>query len=246
MENTFPLETDQDMLWSNFENALGKYREWIIYDTYHKQNAHRNSHLSDDEMVKDMQRLCEDIPRYMTEWAESISKNAEPLLCLSDKSFYLTFNYTRLLEDIYKISPSQICHIHGKVGSGLVITGHNYERDEKGQYDDDYMQELLKSFNQLLKNTEEQIKKHEYFFNRLKDVTHVVVIGHSLDQIDMDYFKKVARSVAPNVKWHFTRYKKKDRFTVYDFIDNMNGLIKERGTDITLPQKLNKESKEKQ
>lgn len=253
MEKLFPLEKNQDMLWCNFENALGKYREWMISDDYTKEaKTYNDKEFAYQEMVRDITAICGNIRPNMTKWVKYGIKldGIEKQIELSPDSWYFTFNYTKVLEDVYKIQDRQhVCHIHGSASDGLyVITGHNEERDSETVFDDENdsshvaMRAIIRVFNQQNKKSEEQIKKHEHFFSNISNVSHVIVIGHSLDDIDRRYFEEIQSRIRTDAEWHFYIRQPKDRFTVDIFTSNLGiGSLtteheQKRGRNIELPE----------
>lgn len=54
--------------------------------------------------------------RYFLEWLTQIDfSNTNNILSLDKSALYITFNYTNTLEEIYKIDPDNIFHIHGSL-----------------------------------------------------------------------------------------------------------------------------------
>lgn len=56
------------------------------------------------------------------------------------------------------------------------------------------------------KPVDELIKKHEGFFNSLRDITHIHVYGMSLSEVDIPYLEHIL-SIVKSVKWEFSDYK---------------------------------------
>lgn len=253
MERLFPLETNPYVLWSNYENALGLYDIMMTYDDYHKDNSARYSNYYNQEMLRNVKSICGAIRPHMTSWAKNgiNLNNAKKKIELSPNSWYFTFNYTQVLEDIYEIKDKQhVCHIHGSVSDGsYLITGHNYEQDLEGRYDDENdsyeiaMKSLIVEFNNQGKKPKEQIEKTstQRFLKNIANVSHVVVIGHSLDEIDKEYFKEIQKKISKDAEWHFYIYQSKDRFTINKFTQDMSigsfilNHNQKRGRDINLP-----------
>jgi hypothetical protein len=75
-----------------------------------------------------------------------------------------------------------------------------------GQYDEE-----------LTKNSQEIIKNHQSFFDGLKDIDQIIVIGHSISRVDWDYFIEIKNN-AKNAHWYF------GIFGLYD-LRNMEDLI---------------------
>ena len=169
-------------------------------------------------------------------WIEhlEVGTDERPLTGLIDpQGKVLDFNYTEFVETLYGIK--NVCYIHGsRKRKGKLILGHRpgatedlYERDRKpqtyrqavidvardnvldlvGQYDED-----------LTKDSQEIIKKHQGFFDSLGCVEQIVVIGHSISPVDWDYFAEVKKK-AEKAHWFFGIYGLND-------LRNMTKLVK--------------------
>jgi hypothetical protein len=156
-------------------------------------------------------------------------------LCLSGTAQYLTFNYTDTLERYYKISENRILYIHHKATdkSSTLILGHGVEPDIFRQepakppegaseeelerwmeymsdnYDYSYesgKEEVLHYYARSFKHTINVIQENAAFFDKIKDVSHVVILGHSLTPIDMPYFQAIFNSVRLGAAWSASFY----------------------------------------
>src|SRR5690606_32593737 len=78
------------------------------------------------------------------------------------------------------------------------------------QYDYSYesgKSEILSYFNDSFKPTVEIIAKRQSFFDGLKTIEGVFVLGHSLSPVDQPYITKIIDSINnPDVKWTVTYY----------------------------------------
>jgi len=84
-----------------------------------------------------------------------------------DTDFFLTFNYTKTLETLYKAN--KVCHIHGVQGEKIIF-GHGKDEVDSDQYSldmtgaEDYLHQIEKS---LRKNSNEAMEKSAWFFQAL-------------------------------------------------------------------------------
>lgn len=222
------LDGKADSLWSNFEEALGYYDIDNIYSYYYKNPDDslgvNKYEIASNKVADSVHRLCNKIRPKMKEWASQISLNGvEQKFELSPQSWYLTFNYTKLLEKIYGIPTGQVCHIHGCIDdSEEIITGHdqsfirpnyNAQSDEEERAKEK-IKDILYAYN---KDQKKQVDKNETFFLSLPEIKHVVVIGHSLADIDLGYFGKVLSLTNQNTIWHFTYYSEEDKKRIDSF-----------------------------
>lgn len=224
IELLFPqLDIKQTSLWSNFEEALHDYDLKSMYKALHVENK---DYWDPDNWKKTATRLemvLGQMRPLMREWAKYINiNNIKADLELNKNSLYLTFNYTRTLEEAYQIPPERICHIHGTIDNE-VIAGHvRWQKpdDYYAQTDEEEIvcREFLKVLNKLNKETEKQIKRNKDFFDLLTNVTRVVVLGHSMGSIDWAYFREVLDRVEQDCHWHFGKHNKDDDLMIQKFI----------------------------
>ena len=213
LEKIFPeTESNNNLLWKEFEEAIGRYDAERIHDEFF-QGIDKGlfDKYSQEKVVRRISPFINNIPYYMKEWAENMDgiynfNKAFEGLKLDYK--YLTFNYTLVLENRYNIPKWNICHIHGSVEDDKIIVGHNNKKDPTQEYDYNSNRELSKRnivelMNTNVKPVDEIIQNNQNFFNSLWDVSRIVVVGHSLSPIDMPYFREVASKVRKDCVCHF-------------------------------------------
>ncbi|MFT0214074.1 AbiH family protein, partial [Pseudomonas sp. F1_0610] len=67
--------------------------------------------------------------------------------------------------------------------------------------------EVVRSyFNKTFKNTKKIIDENKNFFLSLKEVTEIVIVGHSLSDVDLPYIEKIKQCVDLDAKWKVTYY----------------------------------------
>jgi len=228
-------------LWSDFEGSLEKDIDYDALFTIIQENV--PDFASDDFRDRDwydaqiyIEQDCEEllakIRSGFEEWIESLETSD-----LGKKeAYYLTFNYTELLKEVYRIPSSNILHIHNKVGEDLIF-GHGKDLkdfnvkkalygdenafltyDEEGNIESNeagherYGEDAVETFyGNMAKNTSEIIEGKSEFFANLTDVDEVIVLGHSYNEIDAPYFKKIAESISQNAKWILSYFSESDR-----------------------------------
>lgn len=163
----------------------------------------------------------------------------EYLLELDTNSWFLTFNYTKTLELLYGIDTKQITYIHNSAfyGSEDIVLGHgispesfkeekpeppeevdpaDYEKWYAENDDWDYSydtgkESLWRYFELTFKPTQTIIKNNSSFFNNLKNIESIYILGHSISQIDLPYFKELANSVNKSVTWNVSYYNSNEK-----------------------------------
>jgi|GEM_PF-5775931 hypothetical protein len=222
----FPLLShNPDNLWSNFEEALGTPNYDIMLN-----EAKRNDIGKIDNMEKPLGVDYCELRDMMAKWIESLSKSIEvtkvPKYVYFEKenSFFLTFNYTNTLEDVYEIPREKCCHIHERYDKTRHVdfVGYNWGHSKC----DNEINTKLKSLE--LDGTDvipHEIKEAVMNFgkryddgNRIleswmesipKQVNDIIVMGHSMAEVDYPYFKSICETY-PSAKWHIFYFNQND------------------------------------
>lgn len=196
-------------------------------------------------MIEQDLSFAADIPRYFLEWIRTINTNVPPI-CSSKiigiNDLFLNFNYTNTLENVYDIPTVNILYIHGNAlqGDNLILGHHDTtlfqeksipafnSAEEHDVYlesiDEDFRiteaRDIIKAyFRKTYKDTASIIKEKQVFFCSLLHVDTVFVLGHSLSEIDMDYFIEIRKNVSPTCKWYISYYSQDDFFKAKNFVD---------------------------
>ncbi|MDT0676477.1 bacteriophage abortive infection AbiH family protein [Autumnicola musiva] len=162
------------------------------------------------------------------------------LLNLEENAIYLNFNYTKTLELYYNIPSDQILYIHNKAdGISPLILGHglhpekfrkeepkmpeNMSLEEQEQWMDfqsnnydlsieNGRDELIDYFQTTFKSTEKIISNNISFFNSLKSIQEINVLGHSISQVDALYFKTIIGMPNKNkITWNVSYHKEDEK-----------------------------------
>lgn len=191
---------------------------------------------TDDEGIsvwlKDQYTFFNKLPSILRAWVEDMSKAGIKPVYQSDilrqDALYLNFNYTRTLEDYYRINPNQVCHIHGDVGNinDILIMGHgskksieyaleslNKTTNEGASIAQAIYQCVVDCLELTYKNTTAIMKGKEAFFSQLGDIEDVIVIGSSMSKADEPYFEAI-EAMRPK-HWTFYFYKDDSPYRKY-------------------------------
>jgi hypothetical protein len=155
---------------------------------------------------------------------------------LPKNALYLSFNYTNTLERYYGIPESRICYLHGKSGRDEeLIIGHGVDPEELGisenssampdnlsteqqeswsdQMNDQYSfsaelakEEVNQYWRGSFKDTESIIKEHTPFFEACEGVERIIIMGHSMSEVDIPYFEEIKQRVSDNAFWEVSFY----------------------------------------
>lgn len=86
-------------------------------------------------------------------------------------------------------------------------------------YAQEAVQEAIEGYYEnSMKRTHSIIEHHQSFFNSLKDVKKIVILGHSLSEVDMPYFDKIADSIMKDrVEWEISYHTQDDINRIHHF-----------------------------
>ncbi|CDU06678.1 conserved hypothetical protein [Vibrio coralliirubri] len=213
----------EDAEWSNFEESLGSFNQGSFHDNAALQPSleemadnHALLYEFEDEITNKREELVGDITKAFNAWISAVDVNsATKLIELRSDFKFLSFNYTTTLQDVYGIPDENILHIHGRVRSNIIF-GHgrgvaspsiDLEPDEPWFEES---QRGLSSVSEVFHKPVDEILEH----NRCQlegygDVTDIVVIGHSINDIDIPYFQCILNAY-PDAEWKNYNYENWD------------------------------------
>lgn len=224
-------DAEDNKWWKDFENSLAQLnisyyanKKGNLYDpeyikegsTEEKTEFTSRKVIEEFDSIKDS--LRHDFQKWLSEAYEKRPKEKK-IRFPSEGSIFLTFNYTKTLEDIYEIDAKRVYHIHGVIDDkDSMVVGHGLDEEEL----DDMLksQELrigevwnkklnrmtrlqivtpkhkelaalssLESIVSLKKDVEGCIEKNQQFFNEILDVESIYVYGFSFSSIHMPYLE---------------------------------------------------------
>lgn len=200
---------DIDHPWSDFESSLGTYDwrelfdEWNFTDPTSDSFKVSETYGLQDELTERSDELHRSIEECFCEWIDQIDVNAASTQMVFDtEARFISFNYTSTLQSIYEIDESRILHIHGRAERGDVTFGHGVEIVEEPELDEngDSNRSMFTDAENAAKyplfafqkQTGEIIQNNRGYFDSLRGLTRIEVIGHSLADVDLPYFKVLA------------------------------------------------------
>ena len=226
---------DDKYWWCDFENNLASFDAKQFYSDHDNVSEgledQENPSWSDfngveDEIIEESEKMHSEIRESFWNWINDISETEieQKNMHFEKDALFLSFNYTPTLEKVYNIP--NVFHIHGYIGDGndeKLVFGHGLEvlegeipeLDENGEsnrtpsYDAEAASHIL--FYQFQKPVKNIIDENQSFFDSLKDVEKVVVLGHSLNDIDMLYILKIKKCISKKSSWLIVYYDNKDK-----------------------------------
>lgn len=218
LENYYSFDVAHVGLWCDFENSLGRFDWRSFYEAHDNTDVTAESFSRskvyglEDDLTEQADHLVEAIRESFREWIEGIDISvAEKKLAFPEDAGFITFNYTSTLQSIYGISDEKVFHVHGRADKfDALIFGHGETMDEEPELDEngDSNRTMFSDaegaakypFYALRKPVGEVIEKNRNLFDSVGHISEIIVVGHSLNTIDLPYFSKLA-ACAPNAQW---------------------------------------------
>jgi Bacteriophage abortive infection AbiH len=207
------LPADED--WSGLESALAEIDVGsIIDDLEHFMVSYGADDWSDSghhdfqyEVGRIVEYLSTELRSQFGQWIRQLpvptpTTASQRLQTIDPTAYFLTFNYTSTLLELYGVCDTHVLHIHGRANlpDNDLILGHAWNPQERQSLNDRSDIEeidtrlmeahsiLDRYFSNTFKPSVRLIREHRPFFERLTDVERVCVLGHSLSKVDEPYF----------------------------------------------------------
>jgi hypothetical protein len=226
--------TVDDEFWSSFEARLADFdAETLIERASDSLAPYATPDWSDSlhhdyqfEIEQVVEGLSTGLRSHFAKWIRQLEipdPNAISLklLPMNAEATFLNFNYTRSLTSLYGVGPSRVLHIHGSAADADndLVLGHGWNPAEKGSSNDgldldetdtrvvDGNRIIDGYFKRTFKPTRRVIAVNQSFFGALHDVQEIIVMGHSLADVDLPYFKEIIRQISIlDVRWRISYY----------------------------------------
>jgi len=227
----------EDQEWSKFEENLGvfdedNFRENAAWEPSMDDMIESSKYVNgyNDEISQKVDELVGEIKRAFTTWIGGIDvKKATKFMEFPRGFKFINFNYTSTLQDVYSVPDEDVLHIHGKA-SWNVIFGHSNQsssvgpnHDEDEPWFEDSYQTLASVTKEFHKPVNEILHKHREHLEKYCDVTKIIVLGHSINDIDIPYFKCILNAY-PNAVWRNWNHKCAENDGVSDTHDKLLSL----------------------
>lgn len=197
----------------DFQNAFNESTEDVELEEDHKM---RYQAQMEDAPKYHLEMMFEAFHRIFKDWVDQIDINV-PSVSLphfDKKGMFLSFNYTETLERLYGIPQKQINYIHRRrccsndliVGHRNNLNGNDFLSADPKIYEYEAYNNIAEVVNEQCKNTSDIISNNTRYWSSLAGIRRIVVYGHSLSDIDLDYFREIAKNVTSNTQWLFSIY----------------------------------------
>lgn len=226
---------DDDDLWSDFENNLefidfkettdfyvgGLDPEWS--DKEYDREISRRSALQDsfeEAPEKLYPALCTALSDFIVEETyDEKSVLDKYTRIMTNNDLYITFNYSKTLENLYKIPENNVEHIHGvayhsstpdpddfdySYESPFIIFGHSDTKKIVRQAEDSNPinpNGCLNNINDLMKKDYQLQSFNDFIQGRT--FSSVEIIGHDFGIVDKPYFEELNKALNKNTVINF-------------------------------------------
>lgn len=242
--------------WEDFETSLGAISSTAFKNSILVSNSNGSSDdiiysLQANEIVQRLEGLVGAEPigsvNAFSDWVKSIDVGsaAKKNFNFPDNAFYITFNYTDTLQQLYAIQHACVEHIHGYardndfkpiVGHGEILPSFVHDINCPPEYNPS------NPWSQFMTNTKKDVVHlsnllrlnfNKMFRSGLPERIQITVLGHSVNQIDQPYFC-LLNDLFPDVDWRFSYHSDRDKQNVQNLISaciNMNMLCLKKLSD---------------
>ena len=210
----------ENIEWKHIEESMGKLDYTECFDNYFGSWNYEDDcpkyawEHSLENQYRSLQIAAAvlQIPYFFNTWVNQIDitdtkKKTDFDKLVSNEDFFITFNYTDVLESVYHYE--NIWHIHGQKGNKKLIFGHgnldfDYEDYEKILYGSASV--LNNIHDALFKDVEAIISKNSSLWKKLREVTSIYTYGFSYSDVDLPYIAKIIESCPLCQEWYIEKY----------------------------------------
>lgn len=222
IENAYDVISTYGVEWSEYEQSLADFD----LDEIENQNLIEPDYLSDRESDRDggilnMEEYLDSINDAVNDALKEMIKVAnedamdkiltKPCQIFHSGDVILSFNYTSTIEILFNLPRGSILHIHGfyEDNEQLVFgykTGKNsYESKLKTTLEDGdfYVDQQRNLIYEFYKGWEKDIQINVLidFLKKCQKIDEIVVLGHSMGEVDSVYMEKIEDIICPRI-WH--------------------------------------------
>lgn len=206
--------------WWNVESSLAHlpFEDYLsdlegCFDLDDDKELYRNVYRNEDTSDA-FYRVMLKFHKFLVDWVKSIDISNTRLnakfedLIDRENDFFLTFNYTCVLENIY--DADNVWHIHGAQYDfdSNIFFGHGQVRNDFESRHIGATESLQKTHKLLEKDTNKALEYAEEFFDELSSVQEIYSFGFSFSNVDLIYIKRICEVCdTEKCTWYLSDYK---------------------------------------
>lgn len=251
--------------WNDFERELGTIDINSIaneaFQTYISENYNKDHVLAAADAENELFYFFFAILATFNCWINELNPPAESKkIQLDENGFFINFNYTRTLQELYGIEDEQIFHIHGTKDSKPTdfILGHNVpyltavrryfpnlgdkteaEIDEEywklgsteSYIKHEFQEDIVNAFESMRKNTEAILFNNRELFQSFKNVRTIYIYGFSFSEIDLPYIDEIVNVIDVRAtQWVISCHSKEDKARVSKYMNSKGIPLSQKNT----------------
>lgn len=231
--------------WNDFETELGQLniRKYVkrfspppktmdeiveaIKNRKLQDNNHPSCFLPETPCARRLKGLLDILQYCFEKWindCQSVMVNPNYTRIEKENSYFISFNYTDVLESLYEIPDERVLHIHGRASThDHLVFGHGNHLYEDITSTPDEEQTCFE-LNLYEKNPYRYIYAHKELPVILCDTEFVHIYGFSFAPVDEDYLDWIAMKVPNTSRWEVSWYSDMDKQRINKFILNHDSL----------------------
>ncbi|MEC1177244.1 bacteriophage abortive infection AbiH family protein [Metasolibacillus meyeri] len=215
----------KEFLWNNLEFNLANIQDDVLAEQMYQNTdlGLESGNVGIEDTLEDyfIGRFdyIENLTLYLKEWIGEVNgelngKNKiTSFIKENSPDKFINFNYTTTLEEIYKIENENVLHIHGVVdGDDDLILGHsnldriNYFNEKHIEFQNKLDEQSAPIFYTLANycfKTYKNVNKNMHLLSKFNFdlIEQIMIIGHSLSDVDLPYFKEIKKRTGEGIKW---------------------------------------------
>lgn len=226
-------EAKKEYLWNRFESNLANIDEDSIIEsgTSIEMDLESGDVGIEDTLYSyftNEYQYIQKLSVYLKEWVRTIRIRD----CLPRTSkikdniddLFLTFNYTATLENVYLIRPDKVIHIHGSLrdytpdpvighGNKMRIDRISKKIEEAESLFDEKWVSICRVVRDYYSTTLKNTDKYSGCLERIRrsQPNEIIVVGHSLDGIDLPYFTLIDNYTDNKNIWTIVVHRDKEK-----------------------------------
>ena len=227
-------EHDKNWMWNSLETNLAFLNfegAYPLLTEYENEEWSDSSNHDFQYEILNLTTYWPEIKVRLKDWICQIkygTPDKKLVNIINNQSYFLSFNYTNTLENLYNINSERICYIHGNAQQeDELILGHN-ENDwvPEWEINEDCDIRLIEASTIMNKHLEKTKKPVDKIINKNKkflssNFDSIYVIGLSYNEIDKIYLNHISQT-NPNAEWNFYYYSQKDKDDIAYYAKSIN------------------------
>jgi len=225
------LET---LLWNNLEFKLADIQEDTLFEQMYQSTdlGLDSGNVGIEDTLRhhfsEQFDYIKKLTIYLKEWIEEVNQKLDgtnkrtSFIKESSPDKFINFNYTTTLEEVYSIKNNKVLHIHGVANSDdNLVLGHsnvnkiaffNKKCSEFQNIGDEQSAPIYEILAEYCSNTYKNVQENIPLLWSLNNdsIEKIMIIGHSLSDVDLPYFKSIKGITGENVEWNIYYHGEKD------------------------------------